>query len=130
LETFWSIHKEAANDMPGIGRRKFLRTVKDSNWTSTIPSVYALSCLDFDTPYSVTTAGKIESFYKYVEGQRLPRGLKGSRSLKDTAIEVLIRNLLELDNLNDIPKHLTKCLWDTLKRRYVGFLFGRVNAKQ
>jgi hypothetical protein len=116
--------------MPVIRRRKLLRSVKDSNWTSTIPSVYGLSSLEFDNTYLVTATDKIESFYKYVEGQRLPRGLKGSKSLKDTAIEALIRNLSELDNLNDIPKHLAQCLWHTLKRRYVGFLVKHVDSGQ
>jgi hypothetical protein len=106
-------------------RRKVPRSTRDSDWTSTIPTVYGL-----DEPYFVTTSDKIESFYKYVEGQRLPRGLKGSRSLKDAAIEVLIRNLSGLGNLNDIPKHLAKCLWDMLKRRYVGFLFKHINSGQ
>jgi hypothetical protein len=115
--------------MPISRRRKLLRSAKGSNWTSTIPSVYSLSSLGLDTPYLITPADfKIASFYKYVEGQRLPRGLQGARSLKDTAIEVLIRNVSEIDDLNDIPKHLTKRLWNTLKRRCVGFLFGRFGA--
>lgn len=115
--------------MPISGRRKLLRSVKDSNWTSAIPSVYSLSSLGLDTPCSIPPADfKIASFYKYVESQRLPRGLEGCKTLKDTAIEVLIRNLAELDDLNDIPKHLAKDLWNTLKRRYVGFLFERIDA--
>ncbi len=117
--------------MPVTGRRRLIRPVQNSDWTSTIPSVYSLSLLDFDAPRLTTTPdSRVASFYKYVEAQRLPRGLKGSRSLKNTAIELLIRNLSELDNLNDIPKHLTKFLWDTLKRRYVGFLSGRIDAGQ
>lgn len=107
--------------MPIHARRKVLRSAKDSNWTSAIPSVYSLSSLGLDTPYLATPAdSKIASFYKYVEGQRLQRGLQGPRSLKYMAMELLIRNLSELDDLNDLPKHLIKCLWNMLKRRYVG----------
>jgi hypothetical protein len=117
--------------MPISRRRKLLRYAKGSNWTSTIPSVYSLSSLGLDTPYLISPADfKIASFYKYVEGQRLPRGLQGARSLKDAAIEVLIRNVSEIDDLNDIPKHLTKRLWNTLNKRCVGFLFGRIDAGQ
>lgn len=117
---------EVENDMPVNGRRKLPRPARDSDWTSTIPSAYSISFYDSsNSPYTKATAASINSFNRYVEGQRLRRGLKGSRSLKDVAIEVLIRNLSELDTLNDVPKHLTKCLWETLKRRYVGFLFER-----
>jgi hypothetical protein len=114
--------------MPITGRRKLHHSAKYSNWTSTIPSVYSLSSLGLDTPSLIKPADfKIASFYKYVEGQRLPRGLQGSRSLKHIAIEILIQNLSRLDDVNGIPKHLTKCLWNTLKRRYVCILFERID---
>src|SRR5580700_10930649 len=109
--------------MPVSERQKIPRSAIDSDWTSTIPTVYFLG-----EPHLVTTKDKLDSFYQYVERQRLPKGLKGSRSLKDVAIEVLIRNLSKLDNLNDIPKHLTKYIWNILKRRYLSFLFERINS--
>jgi len=115
--------------MPVSRSRRLLRSFRDSNWTSRIPTAIFPSFLDNSTLISGSTGDALDSFCKYVEDQRLPRGLKGSRSLKDTAIEVLLQNLIDLDNLDDLPKPLVRCLWQTLNKRYVSIPYVKTRRR-
>ena len=108
-----------ANDMPVKKQRKLLRSFRDSNWTSKIPSAIFPSFLDNTTAFSGSAEDALDSFCKYVEDKRLSRGSDGSRSLKDTAAEVLLQKLMDLDNLDDFPKHLARAIWQKLNKRYV-----------
>src|ERR1700722_8019832 len=107
-------------DMPIKQPRKLLYSRSDSNWTKTIRVAIAPSYLDDCINLSSGPAEAVfKSYMKYVEEQRLPRGPKGSRSLQDVALEVLLRKLSDVDNLDNFPKHLAKRLWNGLNKRCV-----------
>jgi hypothetical protein len=105
--------------MPVHRTRRLRRSFQDPKWTSKIRSAIFPSFLDNTAVISPAIGGALDSFYKYVEDQRYSRSIQGSRSLKDTATEVLLQNLIDLDNLDDVPKHIARCLWHTLNKRYV-----------
>lgn len=92
-----------------------------TGWTKTIKYAIAPSYLD-DCKSFVHGPNRdlFQSYVKYVERLRQTQsGCRGSRSLHDTAMEIVMKHMSEFETLEIIPKHLTKRLFNGLKKRYL-----------
>lgn len=99
----------------------------DSNWTSQTRLVVGPEYRDDGDAHSfVSTTDENESnigaYHHHIDGLKNTRirGLKGPRSLQDSAIECIIQNISDvtLEGISCLPPSLVRQLWHAISRRY------------
>lgn len=103
-----------------------IQTSDDSNWTSQTRLVVGPEYRDEDEAHNFVPTNEIESsigaYHYHIDGLKNTRirGLKGPRSLQDSAIECIIQNISDctLEGIACLPPSLVRRIWHAVSKRY------------